>query len=357
MGSSVSGIEEGAIFKPKRFVVSKFVQPKKMFQNAELGDTCEFEGLINPNPPRGLDESTDLKRLDPDEEHRIQIQVLTQKSKKEPCPICQIPLFINPNQDVSTTSGDCGKYDKVEHLVMTPCKHIFHEECFVAMFKTNPQCPLCRTDLRDMRNDQFVFEESEGEGSIYLVIQDGLAQYQINFSSPEELLEFIRLEGNTGGGENQPVALQRPRPFHDESISVSISLPDSQEEHIVDPSHSEPQPPSTLRSQNGNDNLVMLPAEPRMFIRTSEGDFPLNLQSNAIDQFLQFRRAQNPAFISADDILFPLMPHLNVNGDGQNQENEDNQEEEYSLRMNSEQTPIREHTDLIHRRNYSLDFL
>ncbi len=113
--------------------------------------------------------STDLKRLDPDEEHRIQIQVLTQKSKKEPCPICLIPFVINPTQniEISNLTKNFSEYDKVEHLVMTPCKHIFHEECFVAMFKTNPQCPLCRTDLRDMRNDQFVFEESRYDSSIH----------------------------------------------------------------------------------------------------------------------------------------------------------------------------------------------
>lgn len=35
-------------------------------------------------------------------------------------------------------------FEPKETVMLTPCKHMFHEECIVPWFKTKGQCPVCR---------------------------------------------------------------------------------------------------------------------------------------------------------------------------------------------------------------------
>jgi Ring finger domain len=327
---------------------------------------------------RASDLSTDLKLLQPDEGHRIQTNVLSRKTKREPCPICLIPQFLNPTQEIkeSRLTADFDTYQKVERLVMTPCRHVFHEECFVETFRAKPQCPLCRTDLRDMRNDQFIYEESEDDGALYLVVQQGNTQYQISFGSPEELLEFIHMDHLQRIHELmqsrglQPGLDPLPRPHHDESISVSMSLPDSIDQ-IQAGTHEEPELQAERVSREPSENQEAEANELRVFIRTADGDFAVDLEPNALAQYLNMRRAQEPAFVDAEGNpvlpapdFFPNIFALAQGGlqhffrpallEGQPQEN-DEREEDYSLHMNSEQPPMRSNSSFVHRRNYSLD--
>jgi len=51
----------------------------------------------------------------------------------EPPPVCSICL---------------GDYEKGETLVaLTPCRHVFHEECIAAWTQHQTRCPLCNVDL------------------------------------------------------------------------------------------------------------------------------------------------------------------------------------------------------------------
>ena len=391
MGSITSEVEKEISLKPKRFLVSKFVQPKRMFQNAEFGDMCEFHGLINPNPPPSLNESTDFRGINPDDKHRIPVNILTRKSMREPCSICQIPLLVDPDQDVSVTTTKYDKYDKVEYLVMTPCKHIFHEECFKASYKTKPQCPLCRTDLRDMRNEEFRFEESEDDCSIYLVIQIGNVQYQISFQSPDQLLQFIQVNNEQQPesiSNSEPSLLAADAPLQEslnqtrpiatqaqndqEYSSVSISSNNSSNNNsanlngdVIDVEVSQQNSnQNRLHSPNQSQNDGVMNPMPRCFIRTSDGDFPVTLQPEALVQLLNFRRGQDPVLIDADgnpldlqvgpDGLHELQIELDpmiLQGPPQNAQDS---EDEYSLHMNSEQPMVQDNSSLFLRRNYSL---
>ena len=97
----------------------------------------------------------------------------------------------------------------------------------------------------------------------------------------------------------------------------------------------------------------------------------VDMQSDALLQYLNMQRAQEPAFIDADGnpipprldldpniyelaqggLHFLLRPQM-LEGLAQNGEEP---EEEYSLHMHSELPPIRNNSSFVHRRNYSHD--
>ena len=38
-----------------------------------------------------------------------------------------------------------------EEVVVTPCNHMFHEECIIPWVNGNDQCPVCRSAIREGR--------------------------------------------------------------------------------------------------------------------------------------------------------------------------------------------------------------
>jgi hypothetical protein len=334
--------------------------------------------------------STDLRYINPDEQHHIQINVLSSKSKKNPCSICQVPLFVDPNDDVSVAASKFDKYEKVEYLVMTPCKHVFHEDCFKATFKSKPQCPLCRADLIDMRNDQFIYEESEHNDSIYLVIDFGPVQYQVSFGAADELLHFIQSNSvlpprderpeNASEQQNEqsePLIDQNSQPIETQPRSEVISDSESAsgsvgsgEQRPLDPdiSNNEGQSQQISHTISELPDVDVMIMAPRTFLHTPEGELEVFLNPNALHELLNERQEQDPEGVNENQQIPDLTRALNMlsfRPGGFNElfrsrlqeaqpVDDAHLSQDYSLQMNSELGPMHEVSALIHQRNYSL---
>lgn len=72
-----------------------------------------------------------------------------------------------------------------EEVVVTPCDHMFHEDCILPWVKSHGQCPVCRSVLCDQRGqNQSSFNNSSGSNAWTLLGNDPFS---------EEIASMIRL--------------------------------------------------------------------------------------------------------------------------------------------------------------------
>lgn len=53
------------------------------------------------------------------------------------------------DEDIKRCSVCLEDFEPKEEVMMTPCDHMFHEECIVPWAKSHGQCPVCRHTLFD----------------------------------------------------------------------------------------------------------------------------------------------------------------------------------------------------------------
>ena len=47
--------------------------------------------------------------------------------------------------NINNTCSICyQKFEKVDDMIVTKCKHIFHKDCLNIWFEKKSKCPLCR---------------------------------------------------------------------------------------------------------------------------------------------------------------------------------------------------------------------
>lgn len=116
-----------------------------------------------PNPPGFPDEENVIfpSGLTPDQQ-----QSALNKLKKDiynPTPkklIRGLSLYYRNNsssRDIPPANDNDGKncavcledFEPRESVMLTPCNHMFHEECIVPWIKSKGKCPVCRYDLCD----------------------------------------------------------------------------------------------------------------------------------------------------------------------------------------------------------------
>ena len=52
--------------------------------------------------------------------------------------------YINEQNEGRERCAICLEDFEIEEVLVTPCNHIFHEECIIPWVKSHDQCPVCR---------------------------------------------------------------------------------------------------------------------------------------------------------------------------------------------------------------------
>ncbi|XP_015881303.2 uncharacterized protein LOC107417220 isoform X1 [Ziziphus jujuba] len=123
-------------------------------------------------PPRTIDhrDTPIHRRLDSSRSNQIQQQKVLEKLKRTIYNPLQrrftkrINLYYRdiPVNEKEINGQEEGKrcaicledFEPKQEVMLTPCNHIFHEECIVPWVTSNPQCPVCRFGLGDKMRER-----------------------------------------------------------------------------------------------------------------------------------------------------------------------------------------------------------
>lgn len=109
--------------------------PMSKVPTEKLNEECSI--CYNPlHSPPSLDLEPPTEPLVHEADARSQAPTL--RLSESPTPDLNQPLVGSQNQSQSQ------KKLPPKRLMVTPCKHYFHEECLMKWFEKKSECPLCR---------------------------------------------------------------------------------------------------------------------------------------------------------------------------------------------------------------------
>lgn len=76
-------------------------------------------------------------------------------------------------------------FEPRQEVTVTPCKHMFHEECIVPWVKSNAGCPVCRFSLLEKTRERVQYNSTTS---------NRVPNSEI---TPDELLSIMRAMGGT----------------------------------------------------------------------------------------------------------------------------------------------------------------
>lgn len=64
------------------------------------------------------------------------------------------------DEDVKRCSICLEDFEPKQEVMVTPCKHMFHEECIVPWVNSNAVCPVCRFSLLEKTRDRVQYNST-----------------------------------------------------------------------------------------------------------------------------------------------------------------------------------------------------
>ncbi|GMN67728.1 hypothetical protein TIFTF001_036826 [Ficus carica] len=99
------------------------------------------------------------------------------------------PNHIDNEEDRKRCAICLEDFERGQEVMVTPCKHMFHEECIVPWAKSNAQCPVCRFVFGPKtREPATPFNSGNSNSNIATVVPAGL--------STQEFFSIIRALGD-----------------------------------------------------------------------------------------------------------------------------------------------------------------
>lgn len=120
------------------------------------GFNPRFGEIVQQSPPRAVENSRSAAL------NKLKKEIYeTPKLSPKRVSLCYKDSVVNALKEREREKQECSKrcavcledFEPKEEVMLTPCKHVFHEDCVVPWVTGKGQCPVCRFVICEVRED------------------------------------------------------------------------------------------------------------------------------------------------------------------------------------------------------------